>query len=72
MVELIFPMLCNPSLHLFYELIKHKLKEMNIETDGFNISKLMNYVKSKEKCQVSDYEIISLLNENEINTVAYQ
>jgi len=52
--------------------IKHKLKEMNIETDDFNISKLMNYVKSKEKGQVSDYEIISLLNESEINTVAYQ
>ena len=55
-----------------YILTIHKLKEMNIESDDFKISKLMKYVKSKEKGQISDYEIISLLNESEIYTVAYQ
>jgi 2-isopropylmalate synthase len=52
--------------------IRHKLKEMNIQTDENNVSKLMNYVKTKEKGEVSDYEIISLLNESEINKIAYQ
>ena len=52
--------------------IRHKLIEMNIETNENNISKIMEYAKSKEKGEVSNYEIISLLNENEINKIAYQ
>jgi len=52
--------------------IKHKLKEMNFKTDQNNIIKLMNYAKSKEKGAVTNYEIISLLNESEINKIAYQ
>jgi len=52
--------------------IKHKLKEMNMKIDENNIKKLMNYVKSKEKGAVTDYEIINLLNDSEINKIAYQ
>ncbi len=52
--------------------IKQKLKNMNIKTDKYNISKLMDYVKSKEKGTISDYEIINLLNEKEVNDLVYQ
>jgi len=52
--------------------VKQKLKQMNINTGNDDITRLMQYVKSKEKGEVSDYEIINLLNENEINGIAYQ
>ena len=52
--------------------VKHKLKEMNIDTNNNNINRLMEYAKSKEKGTVSNYEIISLLNESEVNKIAYQ
>jgi len=52
--------------------IKQKLKQMNINTDDDNITRLMQYVKSKEKGTVSDYEIINLLNEREMNSIVYQ
>jgi 2-isopropylmalate synthase len=52
--------------------VKQKLKKMKINIDNNNISRLMNYIKSKEKGIVSDYEIINLLNENKLNGIEYQ
>ena len=52
--------------------IKHKLKQMNINLDNENLTRLMHYVKSKEKGTVTDYEIINILNEKEINSIVYQ
>jgi len=52
--------------------IKHKLKQMNINPNDENLTRLMHYVKSKEKGTVTDYEIINILNEKEINSIVYQ
>lgn len=52
--------------------IKQKLKQMNIDTDKDNVNRIMQYVKSKEKGTVTDFEIINLLNENGHHWPGYQ
>ena len=52
--------------------IKQKLEQMNIVACNDNVTKIMHYVKSKEKGIVSDNEIINLLNLEPIERFAYQ
>lgn len=52
--------------------IKEKLKQMKIHSDEKNVNKIMEYAKSKEKGTITDYEIINLLNYNEIVRMGYQ
>jgi len=54
------------------ETVKHKLKQLKIKTRRDDILRLMKYVKSREKGTISDYEIISVINEPMINGIAYQ
>lgn len=52
--------------------IKQKLQQMGLSTSHDNITKIMDYVKLKEKGIVSDEELNGLLNVNKIENVMFQ
>ena len=52
--------------------IKQKLEQMAIAVCDDNVTKIMHHVKSKEKGNVSDSEIIGILNNSEIQMPVFQ
>jgi len=52
--------------------VKQKLHQIGVSISNENVTKVINYAKSKEKGIVSDYEIITLLNNNEIPGPEFQ
>lgn len=52
--------------------IKQKLEQMEIAVCDDNVTKIMHHVKSKEKGNVSDSEIIGILNNSEIQMPVFQ
>ncbi len=51
--------------------IKQKLQQIGVSTNNDNITRIMRYVKSKEKGTVSDEELRGLLNISEIESVMF-
>jgi len=51
--------------------IKQKLQQIGFSTNNDNITRIMRYVKSKEKGTVSDEELRGLLNISEIESVMF-
>jgi len=52
--------------------IKQKLEQAGLAICDNNITKIMHYVKSKEKGMVSDNEILEILNDNELQGPVFQ
>jgi len=52
--------------------IKQKLEQMEIAVCDDNVTKIIHYVKSKEKGTVSDNEILEILNDNELQGPMFQ
>lgn len=51
--------------------IEQKLQQIGVSTNNDNITRIMRYVKSKEKGTVSDEELRGLLNISEIESVMF-
>ena len=52
--------------------IKQKLEQMKIAVSNNNITKIIHYVKSKEKGTISDSEITGILDNSEIQMPIFQ
>jgi len=52
--------------------IKQKLKEIGINTCEENINKILNHAKSKEKGNLSNEELISLINKEQSQDIMFQ